>query len=95
MSRTRQYLPTTSSVMERFFIALEECRAQGKLKVSDYCRDAGIRSRNLYVQRKYQHRGYFEIGWATPLVMKYGVSAFWLLTGLGKMFAPKGFSEYD
>lgn len=95
MSRTRQYLPTTTDVMERFFVALEECRAQRILKVSDYCQQNGICSRNLYVQRKYRERGYFEIGWAIPLVRRYGVSAFWLLTGLGKMFAPKGFEEYD
>lgn len=95
MSRRRVYSVATIAVMDRFFVALESCRAHKILKVCDYCDDNGILACNLYRQRKDRTRGYFEIGWCVPLVEKYGISALWLLTGLGAMYSPKGREEYD
>ena len=95
MSRTRVYSAATMGVMDRFFTALEICREQRILKVNKYCDQHGINASHLYLQRKERCRGFFEIGWAIPLVRSYGVSSFWLLTGLGTMFAPKGAREYE
>lgn len=88
MSRTRNYSQDTFNVMERFYIALESCKDCKVINsVSEYCEKNNIESAALYRQRKHRERGLFEIGWAVPLIRDCGVSARWLLTGVGSMFA--------
>lgn len=41
---------------------------------------------NFKGQRKDLERGWFQLSWLHPMVKEYGVSAKWLLTGLGRMF---------
>lgn len=73
--------------MERFFEALDKCLELKIIKNNNrYCKEHGIDSRHIYTQRRDLGRGYFEIGWAIPLITQYGVSANWLLTGKGTMF---------
>jgi len=48
---------------------------------------AGIEPPHFYTQRKNRDRGYFEVGWLVPLIKDCGVSARWLMTGVGTMFA--------
>lgn len=88
MSRPRNYNQDTLDVMQRFYDALEACKQSSVITtVSDYCERHGIAPDALYRQRKHRERGLFEIGWAVPLIRNYGVSARWLLTGVGSMFA--------
>lgn len=88
MSRTRNYSQDTLDVMERFYIALEACKTTKMINsVVEYCETNNIDSAALYRQRKHRERGLFEIGWAVPLIRTCGVSARWLLTGVGSMFA--------
>lgn len=88
MSKTRNYNADTLAVMERFFTAVAACK-QAKLigTVSAYCNAHGIDTPHFYLQRKDRSRGFFEIGWAVPLIRDCGVSSRWLLTGEGEMFA--------
>jgi hypothetical protein len=88
MSRPRKYNPDTLAVMDRFFIAHEACVKAKFIKTTRaYCDEIGVVTNHFYVQRKDRSRGYFEIGWAVPLVRDCGISAKWLLTGIGTMFA--------
>lgn len=88
MSNTRVYSQDTFDVMDRFFTALEACKTSGVIKsVSEYCESNKIEPSALYRQRKYREKGLFEIGWAVPLVRQCGISARWLMTGVGSMFA--------
>ena len=87
MSRARVYSQSTLDVMKRFFDAFEVARQNNLItNVGDYCKEYNIDKAHFYTQRKNLGRGFFEIGWAIPLVQRYGVSASWLLTGKGLMF---------
>lgn len=87
MSRTRKYNPDTLAVMERYFTAIEACIKAKRLKnLKAYCADTGIETNHFYIQRKDRTRGYFEVGWITPLIQHCGISARWMLTGDGVMF---------
>lgn len=83
----RAYSKDTKAIMDRYFEAYDRCRDLGLIKnATEYFREIEVASSNFYVQRKDRRRGYFEAGWMTPLVEKYHVSAYWLLTGKGEMF---------
>lgn len=88
MSKTRNYSQATLDVMERFYVALEACKESKVINtVAEYCEKNNIASDALYRQRKHREKGLFEIGWAVPLIRDCGVSARWLMTGVGSMFA--------
>jgi hypothetical protein len=86
MSKTRTYSQNTLAIMERFFNAVEICRRLKLIpSITEFCESNGIDKPHFYLQRKYPHRGFFEVGWLVPLT-QCGVSASWLLTGRGQMF---------
>lgn len=88
MSRTRKYNADTFAIMDRYFIAVEACVKAKLLKnLTAYCADTGIEKNHFYIQRKDRTRGYFEVGWVAPLIRDCGISANWILTGNGTMFA--------
>ena len=87
MSKRRVYSEATLAIMERFFQAMEACKAEKQIKISDYCRDNGIEKPHYYMQRKDRNRGFFEVGWMLSLVEKHHISAYWLMTGKGQMFS--------
>lgn len=86
MSKRRVYNENTLAIMERFFLAFAKCHEKKMFKVADFCRENKIDKAHFYTQRKDRHRGFFEVGWLTPLVVNCRVSSFWLLTGDGEMF---------
>lgn len=86
MSRRRVYSEGTLAIMERFYQAMDACKAEKLISISDYCKDNGIEKPHYYMQRKDRNRGFFEVGWMLPLVEKYHISAYWLMTGKGQMF---------
>lgn len=76
-------------VVKRFFTALDALRERKDIKgFQTFCNDYGIDKRNFYKQRKEPHIQIMHFDWLVPLVTEYGVSALWLITGLGKMFLP-------
>lgn len=84
----RVYSRATEEVMERFFLAMETCKERKLLKsYRRYCISNGITTNCFFLQRKDRNRGFFEISWAVPLIEECGVSAYWMLTGKGTMFA--------
>lgn len=88
MSRTRKYNNDTLAIMDRYFIAVEACVKAKLLKsLAAHCAEIGVARNNFYIQRKDRTRGYFEVGWITPLIRNCGISASWMLTGVGTMFA--------
>ena len=78
----------SKQIMERFYSALDAIIESKKIRgVNTYCRLYEIDRRNFIAQRKDLDRGWFQVSWLQPMVREYGVSAKWLLTGIGKMFA--------
>lgn len=86
MSKRRVYSDATLAIMDRFFLAMEECKRQKMFKITGYCEENGIYAPHFYMQRKDRNRGFFEVGWLNSLVEKYHISSYWLLTGMGQMF---------
>lgn len=88
MSRRRVYSNDTLAIMDRFFIALDACMQNDLFKtLKEYFEKAEIEPPHFYTQRKDRNRGFFEVGWLVPLIKDCGVSARWLMTGVGSMFA--------
>lgn len=78
----------SKQIMERFYSALDAIIESKKIRgVNTYCRLYEIDRRNFIARRKDLDRGWFQVSWLQPMVREYGVSARWLLTGVGKMFA--------
>ena len=51
MSRARVYTPETLAIMQRFFIALEQCASNKRIKsINNYCEEHNINKRHLYEQ---------------------------------------------
>lgn len=74
--------------MERFFLALQASIENKTVKSEhSFCLENGIDRRHFYHQKREPWRGYFEAGWLVPLIKECGVSASWLLTGRGTMYA--------
>ena len=77
----------SKQIMERFYSALDAIIESKKIRgVNTYCRLYEIDRRNFIAQRKDLDRGWFQVSWLQPMVMEYGVSARWLLTGFVRMF---------
>lgn len=73
--------------MTRFFCALDTLIATKTIRgVNTYCELYDIDRRNLQTQRKDMDRRFFQVSWLYPMVVDFGISAKWLLTGIGNMF---------
>lgn len=78
--------PQSQQIVERFFKALQYCIDIGRIKSRNwYCTEYGFIQTHMWRQEKDPGRKIFEISWMTPLITKYDISAYWLMTGEGEM----------
>ena len=89
MSRRRVYHKETVEIMKRFYTALDDLVASGRVEggLSGFCKKYGLDKRHLYLQRQDLGRGFFETYWILPLISDFGISQFWMLFGVGSMYA--------
>ena len=74
------------SVTDRFFAAYGELLQLGRTNKSRICRELGADRRNFDKQAADHSRRILRPEWLAVLVLQYGVSADWILTGRGPMF---------
>jgi hypothetical protein len=77
----------SQKIIKRFFEALDALKNRKDIRGKKTFTDRyGINRRNLYILEKNLASDIFQTAWLAYLVKDYGVSAQWLLTGLGDMF---------
>ena len=84
-------MQTTDSqkIVRRFFEALERLKADKRIRGKQtFTRAYGINRWNMLTLEKDNSRDIFQPAWLTYLVEDYGVSAQWLLTGVGEFYKP-------
>lgn len=84
-------MQTTDSqkIVKRFFEALERLKADRRIRGKQtFTRAYGINRWNMLTLEKDHSRDIFQPAWLTYLVEDYGVSAQWLLTGVGEFYKP-------
>ena len=73
--------------MKRFFEALQRLKDDRKIRGKQtFTRDHEINRWNMNTLEKDPSRDIFQVAWLTYLIEDYGVSAQWLLTGVGKFY---------
>lgn len=76
-------------IVERFFGVIERLIEDGAIKgVQTFTRRYGINRWNFITLKKEPHRQFFQVAWLFYLVRDYGISADYLLTGEGEVYAP-------
>lgn len=74
-------------VIKRFFEAIYALKAAGKIRGKQtFTNQYEINRWNFNTLEKQPERDIFQTAWLTYLVRDYGISATWLLTGVGAMF---------
>lgn len=74
------------TVTDRFFEAYADLLDLGRTNQARLCRELGCDRRNFDKQAADHARRILRPEWLSVLVLQYGVSADWLLTGRGWMF---------
>lgn len=75
-----------TAVTDRFFAAFDTLVESGETRLQTFCREMDVDKRNFVKQRDDHARNIIKTFWLTFIVEKYDVSAYWLLTGHGRMF---------
>ena len=85
-----QKIEESQNIVNRFFACLDRLKEENYIRgFQTFTRKYNINKRNFYTIRKNPSSGMFEVGWLQYLVLDYGVSPTWLLTGRGVMFNEK------
>lgn len=80
----------SQKVIKRFFEAIYALKAAGRIRGKQtFTNQYEINRWNFNTLEKEPERDIFQTAWLTYLVRDYGVSAKWLLTGVGDMFTNK------
>lgn len=78
----------SQKVVARFFDILNELVSLKKLRGrKTFCDIYGVDRRNLHALSKDYSSNKFQACWLTYLVLDFGVSPMWLLTGLGSRYS--------
>ncbi len=78
----------SQEVVKRFFGALYELKLRGIIRGKHtFAVRYDIDWRNMSKLEKNLEKDIFQTAWLTYLVRDYGISATWLVTGQGEMFA--------
>lgn len=80
----------SQKVIKRFFEAIYALKAAGKIRGKQtFTNQYEINRWNFNTLEKEPERDIFQTAWLTYLVRDFGISANWLLTGVGDMFIQK------
>ena len=83
-------IPENHEVVGRFFDAVNAMKESGKIRgKKTICDELGVDRRNYYHLEQDHSRAIFQVSWLSHLVIKYHISADWLLTGRGEMLKKK------
>lgn len=75
-----------AGVTDRFFEAYAQLLELGRTNQHRLCQELGADRRNFDKQAADHSRRILRPEWLSVIVLQYGVSADWLLTGRGWMF---------
>lgn len=79
-------LPTHSEIVGRMMEALQELKRRKIISPRPFCEMYEINRRNFWLLEKNPDSKIFNVEWLSILVIEFGLSAHWLLTGEGDMF---------
>ena len=80
--------PESTKIVERFFEALYDLKEKKLIRGKyTFARRYGINNGNFHQIEKDKSRDMFQLIWLSHLVADYGISATWLITGNGAMYA--------
>ena len=74
------------TITERFIQAFAELHRVREINITRFCREVGADRRNFTALMVTPTRHLLRPEWLAGVVLAYGVSADWLLTGRGMMF---------
>lgn len=84
----------SQEVVNRFFEALQHLKKKKIIRGKQtFTNRYGINRWNLNTLEKEPERNQFQVVWLSYLVLDYGVSAHWLLTGEGEIMQSDNTSE--
>lgn len=87
--------PESVKIVNRFYEALDMLIATNILRgIQTFTRAYEINKRNFYTARKEPDRDIFQMAWLSYLIRDFGVSAQWLMTGVGRMFGKREYPFY-
>lgn len=77
----------SQKIVKRFFEAIYRLKTDGAIRgKKTFTEKYGINRWNFNTLEKSPERDIFQASWLTYLVNDYGVSASWLLTGVGEFY---------
>ena len=77
-------------INKRFFFALDRLIQDRQIRgVQTFTKEFGINRWNLLTVKKEPESRFVKTEWLSYLVLHYGISAEWLLTGIGSVYSTK------